>query len=305
MPGVRVTHSEDHVRNPSTWEATLLAAILLVVLIVSAGILSALSSLSVVLVVGQLLFIVPTVLWSTFRGLPLRATLQISGIPWRTALWSAAIGLACWPVVAGTVALFERPLSRLGAYPASPVPGNLIESGAYVLALVVLAPLTEEPAYRGLMMRAWLRRGPRLGIIIPAILFGLLHSQIAPLLPLTVFGVVLGILVWHTGSVLSSVVAHASYNTAAVLFIVVPPLQSTQDAAFMAMGALALPVAVVLIWRFVAQNALPLTATPQPETTSPLWSIMALLLVLGLYVLMATLEVAMRLYPELMNLKTL
>jgi len=30
-----------------------------------------------------------------------------------------------------------------------------------------------------------------------------------------------------------------------------------------------------------------------------------LLLVLGLYVLMATLEVAMRLYPELMNLKTL
>ena len=135
-----MTHSQDHVRNPSTWEATLLAAILLVVLIVTAGILSAVSSLSVVLVVGQLLFIVPTILWSRFRGLPLRATLQLNGIPWRTAFWSAAIGLACWPVVAGTVALLERPLSRLGAYPASPLPGNLLESAAYVLALVCTVP---------------------------------------------------------------------------------------------------------------------------------------------------------------------
>jgi membrane protease YdiL (CAAX protease family) len=300
-----MTNSQDHVRNPSTWEATLLAAILLVTLIASAGILSAFSTLSVVLVVGQLLFIVPTILWSRLRRLPLRDTFQLNPIPWHATLWSAAIGLACWPIVAGTVALLERPLSRLGAYPASPLPGNLLESGAYVLALVVLAPLTEEPAYRGLMMRAWLRRGPRLGIVIPAMLFGLLHSQIAPLLPLTAFGVVLGILVSRTGSVLSSVVAHASYNTAAALFIVVPSLQSTDDAAFMLMGALALPVAVVLVWRFVAQNALPLTATPQPETTSPLWSILALLLALGLYVLMATLELAMRLYPELMNLKTL
>jgi membrane protease YdiL (CAAX protease family) len=298
-----MTHPQYPVRNPSTWEASLLAAILLVVLIVSAGILSAFSSLPVVLVVGQLLFIVPTMLWSRLRRLPLRDTFQLNPIPWRTALWSAAIGLACWPVVAGTVALLEWPLSRLGAYPSSPLPGNMLETAAYVLTLVVLAPLTEEPAYRGLIMQAWLRRGPRLGLIVPAVLFGLLHSQIAPLLPLTVFGIVLGILVRRTGSVLSSVVAHASYNTAAVLFIVVPPLQSTEDVAFMAMGALALPAAIVLVWRFVARNARPLTAMPQPETTSPLWSIMSFLLVLGLYVLMVMLELALRLHPDLLNLK--
>lgn len=290
---------QPSIRYPATWEANLLAGITMVMLIVSAGILSIFFKLPAVLIAGQFLVIVPALLYIAIRRLPLQATFRLYPIPARTALWSMLIGLACWPVVAGMSALLEKPLSLIGPYPASPLPGNWVESAAYAITLIVLAPLTEEPVFRGFILQAWLRRGAWAGIVLSGLLFGLFHLQIAPLLPLTLLGMVLGLLAYRSRSVFSSIIAHASYNTIATLFVIVPTLQATQEVVFLVAGIVALPIAVLLVWLFLRQTPASSTAISPQESTSRRGPIISLLVVVGLFGLMAILEIVTRLSPNL------
>jgi membrane protease YdiL (CAAX protease family) len=292
---------QPSIRYPATWEANLLAGITMIMLIVSAGILSIFFKLPAVLIVGQLLVIIPTLIWITIRRLPLRTTLRLYPIPASTALWSILIGFACWPVVAGMSTLLEKPLSLMGPYPAPPLPSNWVESAAYAITFIVLAPLTEEPIYRGFILQAWLRRGMWMGIVLSSFLFGLFHTQIAPLLPLTLWGIVLGLLAYRSGSVLSSIIAHASYNTVATLFVISPSLQGTHEVVFIVAGIFALPIAALLVWLFLRRTPVSSSALPPQESTSWWRPILSLMVVLGLYGLMALLEITMRLSPNLEN----
>ncbi len=286
-------------RYPATWEANLLVSVLFVALIVSAGILAVLFNLSVVLVAGQLLFAVPALLWTAIRRFPLQATFRLYPISVHTALWSVLIGLACWPVAAGVSALLEKPLSLIGPPPTIPLPTNWGEDLAYAFTFIALAPLTEEPIFRGFVLQAWLRRGSVVGIILAGFLFGLMHAQIAPVLPITLLGVVLGLLAYRSQSILSSILAHASFNSVASLFVCLPSLQGTEDIVFIIAGAIALPVAALLVWSYVRRNPPPTNETPPHENFSWIWPSLSLLVVLGLFSLMAFLEIVMRLYPNL------
>jgi membrane protease YdiL (CAAX protease family) len=294
---------QPSIRYPATWEANLLAATLLIALIVSAAILSVFFNLSVVLVGGQLLFIVPALLWIAIRRFPLQATFRLYPISARTALWSVLIGIACWPVTAGIATLLEKPLLLIGPTPAIPLPTNWIEGLAYAFTFIVLAPLTEEPIFRGFVLQAWLRRGSVVGIVLAGFLFGLLHSQIAPVLPITLFGIVLGLLAYRSQSILSSILAHAAFNSVASLFVCLPSLQGTEDVVFIIAGAVALPVAALLVWSYVRRNPPPSNGTPPRENSPWVWPILSLLVVLGLFGLMALLEIVMRLNPNLSQLK--
>jgi hypothetical protein len=139
------------------------------------------------------------------------------------------------------------------------------------------------------------------GIGLSGFLFGLSHSQIAPLLPLTLLGMVLGLLAHRSQSVLSSIIAHASYNTTATLFVIVPSLQATQEVVFLVAGIIALPIAALLVWLFLRQTPVSSTAIPPQESTSWRRPIISLLVVLGLFGLMALLEIVTRLSPNLGN----
>lgn len=293
------------IRYPAPWEANILAGGTLLMLLVSSGILSVFFPLPVVLILGQLLIIVPALAWIVIRHLPLRVTFGLYPVSTSTIVWSVLIGFACWPVVAGMVTLLEKPLLLIGPYPPAPFPSNWVERVAFGLAYIVLAPLTEEPIYRGFILQAWLRRGIWVGIGMSGFLFGLLHSQIAPLIPISLFGMVLGLLAHRSQSVLSSIFAHASYNTAtaATLFVVIPSLQATPGDVFLVLGMIALPIALLLIWLFLRQNPISPTTLP-PRDTSPRWkAILTLLIVLGLFGLMILLEIVMRIYPNLKDLK--
>jgi len=112
-------------------------------------------------------------------------------------------------------------------------------------------------------------------------------------------GISLGILAYRSGSVLSSIIAHASYNAAAALFVVLPSLQKTPEEFYIMAGVVALPIAALLLWLFIRKNPLSAGEMPPRETTSWLWPIVTFLVVLGLFALMAVLEVTIRLNPGL------
>jgi membrane protease YdiL (CAAX protease family) len=86
------------------------------------------------------------------------------------------------------------------------------------LMVVVGAALVEELCYRGLWMRAIAKRwGAVAGVLLSALVFGLVHFELYALPLLALFGVVLGTLAARTGRLGPSIWAHVAFNLTAVV----------------------------------------------------------------------------------------
>lgn len=82
-----------------------------------------------------------------------------------------------------------------------------------VVAGAVLAPLSEEIFYRGMIYPVFRRYlGPTWGIIIAGILFGLAHFDLWRTIPLAIGGIGLCYIYEKTGSILVTTVAHGTWN---------------------------------------------------------------------------------------------
>ncbi len=85
-----------------------------------------------------------------------------------------------------------------------------------VLAIVVclLAPLTEELLFRGILFRTLPYGG-----WLSSLLFAFAHGVNAYLLPLFFFGTILMLLTRKTGSLLPAIILHILFNTVSFLFL--------------------------------------------------------------------------------------
>lgn len=285
-------------RYPLTWEANLLVVAVLI-LVLMGGAAVAAFGLTATMIFAQAFVILPAVLWIAIRRLPVRATLRLHPINWRTAMWSSLIGLACWPVVAGSSTLIERGLALIGPGPQMPYPTGLGESVLYALVLIVLAPVTEEPVFRGFVLTAWLRRGTAWGLALSGFLFAIFHFQLAALVPLTFLGIALGLLVKGSNSLYSSMIAHACYNTVGTLFMIFPSLRETHELSVIIAGAIALPLTVWLLWAFARRFPTSREVSLARESSPRVWTVLSLLVAVGISGLVAAAELFLRLAPDL------
>lgn len=92
-----------------------------------------------------------------------------------------------------------------------------------VAALAVLGPVSEELVFRGGVMRPLLRKGvrPWVAIGVSAVLFGLLHGNLAQGFFAMLLGVLFGILYYRTGSLLLSSLCHIINNSVSVALMLV------------------------------------------------------------------------------------
>lgn len=82
-----------------------------------------------------------------------------------------------------------------------------------LVVLAVVAPITEESLFRGVILRGFLQRySVRWALIASAVLFGLAHLNPWQFAPGLIYGVFLGWLYYQTGSLLPPLVAHALAN---------------------------------------------------------------------------------------------
>jgi membrane protease YdiL (CAAX protease family) len=90
------------------------------------------------------------------------------------------------------------------------------------LVVGVLAPVSEEVFYRGLVLRGLERRiDPRAALWVQALLFGAAHFQPLQFLGQAAFGLLAGVLVQRTGRLGASIVAHLAFNATAVTLLLV------------------------------------------------------------------------------------
>jgi len=90
---------------------------------------------------------------------------------------------------------------------------------------VVVAPVTEELLFRGIMYPFIKKRGyPRLALCVTAVLFSALHLNLMTFIPLTFLGLVLAWLYDTTDNLLAPIFAHSLFNTANFLRVIVENL---------------------------------------------------------------------------------
>ena len=90
-------------------------------------------------------------------------------------------------------------------------------------ALLVVAPLSEEFVFRGLLFGALRRHLPKLwAMVLSSLLFALLHPPSAAV-PLFIMGMLAAAVYQRTDSLLAPVILHFSYNAALLIFWLVVP----------------------------------------------------------------------------------
>jgi hypothetical protein len=87
-----------------------------------------------------------------------------------------------------------------------------------LLALVLVAPVTEELIFRGWLLQDLKEQyGPRRALVWSSLLFGLVHVQPEAVVYATLGGFVLGAVALRTKSTLASIAMHAGVNALALL----------------------------------------------------------------------------------------
>jgi membrane protease YdiL (CAAX protease family) len=87
-----------------------------------------------------------------------------------------------------------------------------------LLSALVIAPLSEELIFRAGIFRYVRTRLPRwAALLLPAVIFGAMHANLASFAPLVALGVVFALAYERTGRISTSMVAHALFNLSAAL----------------------------------------------------------------------------------------
>lgn len=183
-------------------------------------------------IVGLVALQVP--LWLGLLGTPLLA--RRHGLDWRNQVrWrmraidvvvGTGIGLALQLVV---VPLLYWPIFRIfgdldvegPARELSELADTPLEVVLLVVMTVLLAPLTEEVFFRGLLQGALQDRlGPVWAVSIASAAFGITHFQVVQFPALVLVGVVNGLLVLRTGRLGPALWSHAAFNAVTVAVLV-------------------------------------------------------------------------------------
>ena len=144
---------------------------------------------------------------------------------WKTIGVAALIALGWMFVETGILQLidadklFADELEELEKF------GKIMTGPLGAIAVGILAPISEEIGFRGVLMGGLLRMrcGAWPAIVISAIVFAAFHGTHIQLLGTTVFGIIAGWLYWRTRSLIPSMIVHMVNNSVACVLEMVAP----------------------------------------------------------------------------------
>ena len=143
---------------------------------------------------------------------------------WRQLVGAGALAYLAFTPVFGVAILLSAWLTRFFPVPSHPISERLPSAGPMELVLlfttaIVLAPITEELMFRGLLFPALAERlkSPWAGMLVSGFLFAAIHPQgPSGWPPLIAVGFMAALVTYQTGSLLPAMVLHSLHNIFAV-----------------------------------------------------------------------------------------
>jgi membrane protease YdiL (CAAX protease family) len=225
------------------------------------------------LVLGQLSYALPVLVWAARSGVQPLRLLRVRPVSGPALLLGAGTGLACILAGSGLQILWRSALPQ-SLVERFDVTSRLAEehwSPWVLLAAVALLPaLCEELAFRGGLQSALAgRRSTFRAVWVSALAFAAFHFDPVRFPAVLLLGVAFGWLAWRTGSIWPSALAHALNNGVAVLALSLASEPEAGDPT----DALPAPVAAGLVVAGLGLLALLVRAArgrlpPAPEAAS-------------------------------------
>lgn len=270
-------------------------------LLITAGVALQRWSVAWGLVLTELVVIlIPTLVFVTTRQLSPQAVLRLRAPGWDLILLSVPIGVGLWFFDATVDSLVVQ---LLGYAVDAPQTGAMTvwDAVGTLLGLGLLAPLCEEVLFRGLVQRAYERRGVTKGILVGGLLFGLYHLRLQGLPAVLPIAMILGYSYWRSQSLLVPVVIHMSNNVLGALSAITQGLRPTTNLGPIFVIGLgpALLVGAVALWLFHRRTRHLSRPLPLPERNPSAWQMVPLVLAAGIYVVFGFLELAYNRFPGL------
>ena len=193
--------------------------------------------------------------------LPLWWLLRATRLQRRSAHSAAAPGAGVLPGgvlgLANAGNLFGGLLARgLGVTTSSTaLPAGGLDLFIRYFSLCVVPAVLEEIYFRGALQGIMRPSGSSVAIFAPALLFALLHLDLAQSITALVCGIFLGWLVERSGSILPGMLLHFINNTLAFLSISAPICAGAACVVYELILLVALPLAALfLVWRVKVQG---------------------------------------------------
>jgi membrane protease YdiL (CAAX protease family) len=130
---------------------------------------------------------------------------------WRIAGISALVLLAVF-IVSAIVSPFANPEQEQGLIPEQWEPSKIAPFAAYVVVVVVIAPIVEELTFRGVGYALLEQYGRWFAVVTVGISFGLVHGLVAGFPIIATFGTGLAYLRSRASSTYPCMLLHASFN---------------------------------------------------------------------------------------------
>lgn len=112
-------------------------------------------------------------------------------------------------------------LQFLGQVPTEhvTVPANIFQLVYMIVIIAVLPSIFEELLCRGIILRGYEGFGIKWGIVISAVLFGMLHYSLTNFVFPLFLGLILAYVVYRTNSIFASIILHFTCNTFGVFIL--------------------------------------------------------------------------------------
>lgn len=168
--------------------------------------------------------IVPFVICAKFNDFDYKAVIGKEKVSWNLICCGIATIFTTNIVVNITMNFIQTLLQRYGMFMDTIDVGfkdNVVANIATFLLIVVIAPITEEFIFRGVLFSGFSKFGGKtFAIVVTALLFSLLHGNFIQAIPAFIVGLILGYLRAKTGSAKSSIILHAINNGYAYIMMV-------------------------------------------------------------------------------------
>ncbi len=179
------------------------------------------------LLLGELLLIVPALLYVRKRRLPVSSVFRIHGIRLKTVAAAVVLFVPVYILIDE----LDRLIQNLAPMPEDWFE-SMLETVSYstwqeaaliFLGSVVVAAIAEEMLFRGLLQRSLESfRDPASAVVSASVLFSLVHFNPWTAIQILLLGVVLGYVAWQSNSILPSVIVHGLNNFISLLMVNAP-----------------------------------------------------------------------------------
>lgn len=166
------------------------------------------------LITEYIIILLPNLIYLKSRNLSLKKVLRLNKISFKQIGYVILITIFSYPIAIFVNTLMLTILSFFGETipSAIPIPDNL-PMYFFGLFVIALGPgICEEVMFRGTIMNAYGNKGKKKAIIYSAFLFGIFHLNLQNLVGPIFLGLILGITVYKTNSIYSSILGHTLNN---------------------------------------------------------------------------------------------